>query len=297
MKLIKRGIFFIIFGVLIWYFFVKEYDYQINFNAKTTVGTVNQSIKSWNSSLQNFQPINQINEGELLQTIKQNDTTFNYLWKIKQTSDSTVKVSAFVKEESNKFKNRILIPFTEPSIEKEAKKSVKAFLTNLQNHLSEINITIEGVENSPQSYAAYVEVNSIQIEKAKGMMVNFGLLSSFINDNNLEANGQPFLEITSWNREKDSISYHFCFPFKKNDSINGNDLISIKEFPSKKCVKAVYNGNYITSDRTWYALEQYALKNNINIDLLPIEVFHNNPNMGGDESQWKTEVYLPIKEE
>ena len=297
MKIIKGVFIFGILGFLIWYFFIKEYDYQINFETKTTIGTVNQSIKSWNSSLENPQPIQQINEAELLQTIRRNDSTYTYLWKLKNVNDSIVKVSAFVKDEAHTFKNRVLIPFSEPLFEKTAKQTTKAFLQSLQNHLKEIRIKIEGIENSPSSYAAYVSIQCLQIEKAKGMMANFSLLSDFIAENKLEANGRPFLEISSWNREKDSVSYHFCFPFKKTDSVRGNAFISIKEFPSKKSMKAVYNGNYITSDRAWYALEKYAKNKNLEVNMLPIEVFHNNPNMGGDELQWKTDVYLPIKED
>ncbi|MEZ4859103.1 MAG: GyrI-like domain-containing protein [Flavobacteriaceae bacterium] len=297
MKIVKWGLFITVLGVLIWYFFFKEYDYQINFETKTTIGTVNQSLKSWNSSLENPQEIVQLNEAEFLQIIKNQESTYELLWKLKNTNDSTVKVSAFVKDEENLIKNRILIPFSEPTIEKIAKHTVKEFLQSLQKHLKEIRIQIEGEDTSPNTFAAYVSVNCLQIEKAKGMMANFNLLSSFIDENKLEANGRPFLEITHWDREKDSVSYNFCFPFKKTDSIRGNTLISMKAFPSKKSLKAIYNGNYITSDRAWYALAAYAQKNNREVDMLPIEVFHNNPNMGGDELQWKTEVYLPLKEE
>ena len=60
---------------------------------------------------------------------------------------------------------------------------------------------------------------------------------------------------------------------------------------------AIYNGNYITSDRAWYALLNYADKNNISVDALPIEIFYNNPEMGGNALLWKTEVYLPLKSE
>lgn len=296
MKLLKWGSILVAIGALLWYLFVKEYDYQINFEAKTTVGTVNQSLKSWNSSLENPQPIQQISENELLQIILKKDTVYEFLWKI-EPKDSLVKVTSFVKSSSEGLKNRLLIPFTETTFEKTSTQIVKTFLTNLTTHLKEINITIEGEETSPNTYAACVHIKTLQIRKAKGMMENFSLLSGFIADQHLDPNGRPFLEVTSWNRAADSLSYRFCFPFTLTDSLPTHPLISIEKITSKKSLKATYNGNYITSDRAWYALEAYAKKNNIPIDLHPIEVFHNNPNMGGDERQWVTDVYLPIKEE
>ncbi|MEZ4779715.1 MAG: GyrI-like domain-containing protein [Flavobacteriaceae bacterium] len=302
MKIVTWGLLIAILGTLIWYFFIKEYDYQINFEVKTTTGTVNQSIKSWNSSHENPQPIQQISEKELIQKITIKDSSFTYLWNISPKNDSILKVTAYISDAKNRFKNRITIPFYETDFEKTSKRVTEELFNKLNNHLKEIKVKIEGKENSPSNYAAYVSLKTHQIEKAKGMMENFNLLSSFVADNYLEPSGQPFLEITSWNKTTDSLSFNFCFPFKKPDSVyidslTINSKISIKQFPSKKALKAIYNGNYITSDRAWYALEDYAKKNNIPVEMFPIEVFYNNPNMGGDEHNWKTEVYLPLKKE
>jgi len=44
-----------------------------------------------------------------------------------------------------------------------------------------------------------------------------------------------------------------------------------------------------------YALIDYA-KNDIALTELPMEVFHSNPNMGGNELEWKAEIYMPLKE-
>ncbi|MCB0456443.1 MAG: GyrI-like domain-containing protein [Flavobacteriaceae bacterium] len=296
MKALKWGLLIAVLGTLIWYFFLKEYDYQISFEAKTTVGTVNQSIKSWNSSLENPQPIQQISENELLQTILRKDTAYHFLWKI-ESEDSLVKVTSFVKSTSQGLKNRLLIPFTETTFERNSTQTVKTFLSNLTAHLQEINITIEGEDSSPETYAACVYLKTLQIRKAKGMMENFSLLSGYIADNQLQPNGKPFIEVTSWDRTNDSLAYRFCFPFTMKDSLPVHPLISIEKFTSKKSVKAVYNGNYITSDRAWYVLEDYAKKKNIPLDMYPVEVFYNNPNMGGDERKWVTEIYIPIKED
>ena len=295
-KLFKWGFATIALGALVWYLCIKEYDYQIRFEAKTTVGTINQSIKSWNSSLENPQPIQQISENELLQTIIKKDTVYEYLWQL-TAKETGVAVTAFVKENERSLTNRLQIPFSETAFEKKTTTTVKSFLSSLTQHLKEIKITIEGEAISPDSYAACVHLKTLQIRKAKGMMENFSLLSSFIADNQLEPNGKPFVDILDWNRVTDSLNYRFCFPFIIKDSIPSHPLISTEKISSTKSLKAIYNGNYITSDRAWYALEEYAKKNHISIDMHPIEVFHNNPNMGGDELQWVTEVYIPIKED
>ena len=94
--------------------------------------------------------------------------------------------------------------------------------------------------------------------------------------------------------EKDSINYNFCFPIIKSDSLPKHHLISYKQQESVKALKATYNGNYITSDRAWYALLEHAERNAIKVSETPIEVFYNNPNFGGDELQWNAEIFMPL---
>ena len=66
------------------------------------------------------------------------------------------------------------------------------------------------------------------------------------------------------------------------------------EVPPRKALMAEYNGNYITSDRAWYALLDYAEKNKLGVTGLPLEVFYNNPTLGGDALRWKAEIYIPL---
>ena len=57
MKKISTIIGFFLAGFLLWYLIIKPYDYLVTFKVKTTVGTINQSIKLWNTSLENSSPI------------------------------------------------------------------------------------------------------------------------------------------------------------------------------------------------------------------------------------------------
>jgi effector-binding domain-containing protein len=128
------------------------------------------------------------------------------------------------------------------------------------------------------------------------MMENYGLLSTLFIETDVELNGNPFIEITKWDRETDSIFYNFCYPIIKKDSLPQNEKIKYKQFDTRKAIKAIYNGNYMTSDRAWYTIKNYAKNNSIEVIDTPIEVFLSNPNMGGNELDWTTHVYLPIKQ-
>ena len=125
-------------------------------------------------------------------------------------------------------------------------------------------------------------------------MRNFNLLSSFIVKNDISLNGKPMVEITYWNMDNDSIHFNFCYPIIKNDTLPVDNIIKYKNIENKKALKAIYNGNYISSDRAWYALIDYAKNNNIEIEKEALEIFYNNPNLGGNAIKWKAEVFLPL---
>jgi effector-binding domain-containing protein len=296
MKKIVRLLLLIAIVAAAWYLFIKPYDYVVRFPVKTTVGTINQSIKSWYAGIEGTQITDQSKLDELTQQFNFGDSIHTYTWKIEAITDSTSRVKVYVKDNDHSIANKLTIPFSKTDFEKRSEGTVKEFYDVLNLHLKKTKVAINGEDSTRATYIAYVPLKGQQAEKAKGMMYNYSLLTQIMLKGNVELNGTPFIEVTHWNTKTDSISYNFCFPIKKSDSLPKHPDIKYKQYHSQKALKATYNGNYITSDRAWYALEAYAKSHNIPIDLTPVEVFYNNPNMGGDELQWKAEIFMPMKE-
>ena len=282
-------------GFLIWYLLIKPQDYIVTFKVKTTAGTINQSLKRWNKSLRNTPIISQDALDKLKQEFNFNDSIHLYTWKISALNDSISKVTVGIKDLNNSLQNRISIPFSTTDFEKRTKKNVTNFVEVLKDHLKNISITIEDISETKSTYCAYVSINSLQPEKAQGMMQNYAYLNSILTKHNVQLNGTPFITLTKWNLENDSIAYNFCFPIIKSDSLPQYKTINYKQYQGVTALKAVYNGNYITSDRAWYSLLRHAEQKNIAVHKTPVEVFYNNPNYGGNELNWKAEIFMPIK--
>jgi len=296
MKKISAIIGFILVGFLLWYFIIKPYDYLVTFKVKTSAGTINQTIKLWNTSLANLNPVKQENIANLSQQIEVKDSIHNYKWSISPLNDSISKVNVYVTDKEHSFANRISIPFGTTDFEKRTQNTITDFIDKLKEHLNKIRVRVVGIDSTRTTYCAYIPMKGLQIEKARGMMQNYSLLTSVLSAENIEMNGTPFVEITNWNTQNDSIAYNFCFPVIKSDSLPIDPRIQYKQYSGVKALKASYNGNYITSDRAWYALLDYAGNNDIEIVKKPLEVFYSNPNFGGDELQWEAEIFMPIKE-
>ena len=296
MKKISTIIGFIFVGFLLWYLIIKPYDYLVTFKVKTSAGTINQTIKLWNTSLANLNPVKQENIANLSQQIEVKDSIHNYKWSISPLNDSISKVNVYVTDKEHSFANRISIPFGTTDFEKRTQNTITDFIDKLKEHLNKIRVRVVGIDSTRTTYCAYIPMKGLQIEKARGMMQNYSLLTSVLSAENIEMNGTPFVEITNWNTQNDSIAYNFCFPVIKSDSLPIDPRIQYKQYSGVKALKASYNGNYITSDRAWYALLDYAGNNDIEIVKKPLEVFYSNPNFGGDELKWEAQIYLPIKD-
>jgi effector-binding domain-containing protein len=288
---------FLLLGSLLWYLFIKPYDYSVSIISKTFPGTINQSIKSWGISNANTVLLDEKDFLNIDQQLKFNDSLFQYQWKITPVNDSTTKIKVYITDEDHSLENRVKIPFSDTNFEKRTKSTILDFNNALKEHIGKFKVIVsDSLQQLPDTYCAYIPMKTSQLGKAKGMMQNYPILSTVLVDNNVALNGRPFLEITDWNRELDSISYNFCYPIIKSDTLPQNNIIKYKKFKGFKALKAIYNGNYITSDRAWYALLDYAKKNDMEVWERPVEVFFNNPNIGGNELEWVAEIYMPLKE-
>ena len=295
----------IVFGIgagllllLLGYLFLYPNDYTVRFEADTFPGTINQSIKLWHNKMGvSGTEVTQEDLYHLEQQVQAGDSVHRYRWKIEPLTDSTSRVVVGISDPANSLKNRLLLPFSESAIEASAVARVRDFAEDLKAHIDLFKVHIEGEAETPGTFYAYVPLKTSQHGKAGGMMDNYMLLSDLLVSHQVDLNGPPMIVVNQWDRERDSVNFNFCFPIIRSDRLPQHPKVKYKRIFPKKALKATYNGNYITSDRAWYALLDYAGKNGIPVEPTPVEVFYNNPNLGGDALQWKAEVFLPIKED
>ncbi len=281
---------------MIWYLFLKPQDYQVSFNARTFPGTVYESVKAWNRTLDSFAPVEFESPTHFTQKVFANDSVHQYYWEITPVHDSLSRVTVNIKDEQNSLQNKIGIIFSDNDFEKGSRKRLIKFNEFLNDHLKKFKLSKVVQAETFTTFCACVNLKTPPEQKAAGIMANYPFLNSILFENEVKLNGPPFVEVLDWDLKKDSLSYNFCYPIIRSEKLPDHPSITYKRIFPKKALKTIYNGNYITSDRAWYFLLDHAKKNDIPIEEKPIEVFYNNPNMGGNELEWKTEVYLPLKE-
>lgn len=298
MKKVLLGTGVLLLLVLIGYLFIYPYDYIVRFEARTFPGTINQTIKIWHDEVGvEGEPVVQEDLYHLQQIVRAGDSVYTYNWEIEPLTDTTSLVTVKIRDRYHSLKNKLAVPFGGSAVEGVSKKTVRDFADRLKTHIGEFRVTIEGEAELPGTFYAYVNVKTDQHHKAGGMMDNFMLLSDILAESGTALNGPPMIVVNEWDRETDSLDFNFCFPIIRSDRLPQYPGVEYRRIFPKPAIKAVYNGNYITSDRAWYALLDYAERNGLEVEDTPVEVFFNNPNLGGNALAWKAEVYLPLKEE
>jgi len=278
-----------------WYLAIRSFEFEVNFKAKTLPGDIIQTIRIWDRSLANAE----IAEVDSFYGVRQNivwdDHRYVFNWYFESVDDSTTHVNVTISEPGRTIINKLLVPFTDQYIERHARDIVQEFYEVLKMHLEITEVSVVGESETTPSFCVCRNMKTSQIEKANGMMRDYGLLTSFISTFNLKEDGFPLIQVREWNHSLGQLKFDFCFPVLKTDGLPASDSITYRELKRDKVLKAVYHGNYITSDRAWYALIRFAEANGYEINGLPIEYFYNNPNLGINEKDWRVDVYLPIK--
>lgn len=291
----------VLLGSLVWYLFIKPHDYIVRFKIQTSPGTLFSAVEEWNminqkKNIFSYKINNKVPFRSLSETLYVNEMDLEIDWSFKSLTDSTTQVIAGITEEKNSIYNRITAPFANTLFKKMILELVQDYKDGIEDQLKKkFKVTVVGVDLTPELNYAYVEYKNIQIRnKARQMMKKDFKLLTFINKHDLKKGEFPFLIVNNWNLDKNTIDFRYCFPVKRIDSIPYSKDIKFDTMISKKALKLIYNGNYSTSDRGWFALKEYAKRHNINVTNKLVEIYYDNPNISGDEINWKTEVYLLI---
>jgi effector-binding domain-containing protein len=228
------------------------------------------------------------------QKMEKENVQMEYVWDITSINDSITKLSVGIKDLNQSWYNKITVPFYNTNFKKAQIRKITDFKKGLDDHLQKFKVVIDGETSTKEVYVAYISLESVLQRKAQNMIASDALITGFLYNNNIEIKGKPYLEITNWDLENETLQFNYCFPVDKNTKVVFDEVIKFKSLPAFRGLKATYYGNFRTSDRAWFALLDYAKRKNIKLKHQVLEHFLANPFNGGDELQWKTEIMMPF---
>src|SRR6187399_2776636 len=105
---------------LVYYVFIRPYEFEVNFKAKTIPGDLIETIRIWSRSLDSAN----VTQVDSFSGLKQNMTWegrhYQYDWQFTGVNDSLTEVSIRISEPRRSIVNKLLVPFTTQPIEQDA---------------------------------------------------------------------------------------------------------------------------------------------------------------------------------
>lgn len=306
MKKIFLAILLIAVGLLIWYLFIKQYDYQFQTTVKYNPGAVYSEL----SAIRNFTSPYHDDELELV-TRKRFKTLTHKLaidsvshvelhWDLAQENDSVTAITVSVTSAGERLRNRwdIVNPFQKSIFIDSIKDNLLAFKQRLDNQQKAYGIRIQKeLIESPDLSCICSSSQHIPIDqKALEMVRTISNLEDYLLFYEIKLDGNPFLKVTKWDEKKDLLNFDFCFPVAFSDELVETNRIKVKKYPAVPSLKTEFHGNYRLSHIAWHELLFYANKEGFATTGLPLEVFYNNPKNEDSPVNWKADIYLPLSD-
>ncbi len=301
MKKIIAIISILFLGLTIWYLGIKEYDYQITFKVTTSPASLYYEVKGlklWgkNEKKENVTLREAIEFNHVNQEINKQNESFILDWNFKKVNDTITKVVVGVISKEHSINNRLKVITGSSTLMNGVRDEMIQFRKIFLDFSKKYKVEINGEEKIPGMEYVYIQMKSKRSDKAQVMINNNDFLYPKIIENNLKRGGYPLVKVNKWDDKSDRITFEFGFPILHQDTIPELNGLKYKHTSSQKVLKATYYGNYRNSDQAWFKLLEYAKNHNIKVERSPLEIFYNNPMQGGNELDWKTEIFLPIKD-
>lgn len=301
MKKIFISIAFIILLVLIGITLItRPSDYQAHFTIKATPDIAYYNILNWDiwnrdESSSKIDILSKKPVSNISQKVTQKDTTFIFNWEFKKLNDSISVVRAYVSDPNRKLYNRLTVPFINTHFKQGVRNNLLDIKTRMEFMLEKFHYKFTGYNHFEKKSCVYINLKSTLKGKATTMMSNVSELNQFVKQNNLELDGNPFLVIHDWNEANDTISFDFCFPIHRISAVPEHPKIKFMTVESMDALKTDFYGNYGITDITWFNLAEEVKKQGYRRNNKLIEVYFNDPHSGGNELEWKAEIYMGIE--
>lgn len=304
--MLRKAIYLVILAIILAlgagmvYLITRSCDYRASFMVKTTPEIAYYHIHNWDiwnrkQTGATFEITGKTPVSGLSNRVLLKDTTLVFNWEIKEINDSTTQVRACVSDPGRKISNRLTSPFINTPFRKSVRSNLMDMMRRMELMLPKFRYEFQGNSSFEERACVCISHHSTRKGKAMSMISSVVELNQFVKQNKLELDMHPLVIIDDWDETNDSIKFDFCFPIKRIGSVPEHPVIKFRTLKGMDAVQTDFFGNYSLSDIAWYNLYAECKELGYRSNRTLIEVYHNDPHSGGDELEWKAEIFLGIE--
>ena len=157
------------------------------------------------------------------------------------------------------------------------------------------DININGITEYGGGFYLYKTTNANSTNMSAKMGENFGAVMQFMGSKGIVPFGMP---LTVYNdMGEDNVIMSNGIPVNERYTIPEGSDVSIGYIPKTKVLKTTLLGNYTNLSKAWEATMNHISENGlVQSDLKPFEIYTNDPGNFPNPADWRTEIYIPLKE-
>lgn len=163
--------------------------------------------------------------------------------------------------------------------------------------MSKYDVKINGVTEYGGGFYLYKTTNANNSNISAKMAENYGSIMQFMGSSGAQMAGMPITVYNEMNNENGTVIMSNGLPIVSRVDIPEDSDISIGFMPKMKVLKTTLTGNYTNLEKGWSAANKYLSENGLEqSDQKPFEIYTNDPGQFPNPADWKTEIYIPLKE-
>ncbi|WP_299362640.1 GyrI-like domain-containing protein [Winogradskyella sp.] len=177
-----------------------------------------------------------------------------------------------------------------PHYERSLEKLDSLLVADMQRY----NVEIKGITEYGGGFYLYKTTNANSSNISAKMGENFGAIMQFMGQHGLKQSGMP---LTVYNEMAETVIMSNGIPVNERVEIPTDSDVSIGFMPKMKALKTTLTGNYTNLPKAWEATMKHLAEQGLEqSDIKPFEIYTTDPGNYPNPADWKTEIYIPLKE-
>ncbi len=228
--------------------------------------------------------------------IKPFEAQSNINWSFEETPEGT-KVT-WAMDGNQDFVTKLVTVFM-GSIESQTGPDFERGLFKLdsivQEDMKRYDVKINGVTEYGGGFYIYKTTNANSKNISAKMGENYGVIMQFMGQNGLKQSGMP---LTVYNEMSESgVIMSNGIPVNEKVEIPEGADVALGFIPNMKAIKTTLTGNYTNLRKAYKAAYKHLAENQLEpAEHKPFEIYVTDPGNYPNPADWKTEIYIPIKE-
>ncbi|WP_373059832.1 GyrI-like domain-containing protein [Zunongwangia sp. H14] len=220
-------------------------------------------------------------------------------WKLEKVENGTQVTWGMKGEQS--FMEKAAFMFREESLSEMMQPRFAKGLQNLsaaiEKKMDVYAISVDGITQHGGGYYMYTTTASkvSQINEKMGNMIED--IAAYMDQNNIERTGNPFVLYNEWNQENNSAIFSAAY-FTPNEVITPAESPVLTGYmPNQKVVKTTLKGNYDNLQEAWDKAYAFIQQNNLQLseEGKAFEVYLTGPEKSKNPAEWLTSIYIPVQ--